>query len=160
MKKILIRASLIAVGLFVILQFFQPDKTNPSVDLAQRIDQHVPTSPAVAQLLRKACFDCHSNETRWPWYSHVSPVSWLVSRDVSAGRENLNFSEWGSYEMRRQVGRLGAIAEEVEAGTMPMPIYITMHAEADLSAKERDSLIAWAEASREYLVQLSREEAE
>ncbi len=152
MKKIVLRGVLVAAGLFVLLQVFQPDRTNPPVDPAQQIEQHHPASPAVAGLLRKACFDCHSNDTRWPWYSYVAPVSWLVSRDVSVGRKHLNFSEWGSYEARRQVGRLGAIAEEVGSGAMPLPIYISMHSEADLSAEERDSLVAWAETSREYLI--------
>ncbi|MGB2959872.1 MAG: heme-binding domain-containing protein [Bacteroidota bacterium] len=154
MKKIAVRVLLVGAAIFVVMQFFQPDRSNPPVDLAQRIEQHVTASPAVAHLLRNACFDCHSNETRWPWYSHVSPVSWLVSRDVSVGREHLNFSEWGSYKTRSQIGRLGAIAEEVEAGTMPLPIYISMHDEADLSAEERDSLAAWADTSREYLIQV------
>ncbi len=157
MKKIAVRGLLVAAGLFAVMQFFQPNTSNPPVDLAQRIEEHVTASPAVAHLLRNACFDCHSNETRWPWYSHVSPVSWLVSRDVSAGRDNLNFSEWGSYKTRSQIGRLGAIAEEVETGAMPLPIYISMHDEADISAEERDSLVAWAETSREYLIQLAGE---
>jgi len=156
MRKLVLRVLLVAAGLLVLLQVFQPDRTNPPVDPAQQIEQHIPASPAVAGLLRKACFDCHSNETRWPWYSYVAPVSWLVSGDVSEGREHLNLSEWGSYEMRSQVGRLGAIAEEVQTGTMPLPIYISMHGEADLSAEERDSLVAWAQTSRDYLIHTTR----
>ena len=159
MKKIVVRALLVGAGLFLVIQIFQPERNNLPVDPALRIEQHVPPSPAVAGLLRKACFDCHSNETRWPWYSYVAPVSWLVSGDVSNGRKNLNFSEWGSYETRSRIGRLGAIAEEVGAGTMPMPIYISMHPDADLSGGERDSLMAWAEAGRAKLIQLEREEA-
>ena len=159
MKRIFLRGLLVAAGLFVVIQLIQPDRTNPPIKPDIRIDVLVPVSPRVMTLLRNACFDCHSNETRWPWYSYVAPVSWLVSRDVSVGRENMNFSEWGSYDSRAQIGRLGAIAEEIEGGTMPLPIYITMHTEADLSNAERDSIVAWAETAREQLIERTRTDA-
>jgi hypothetical protein len=158
MKKIFVRGLLVVAGVFVAIQLIQPDRTNPPVNPDNRIESLVPVSPRVASLLRNACFDCHSNETSWPWYSYVAPVSWLVSRDVSVGRGHINFSEWGSYDSRAQIGRLGAIAEKVESGRMPLPNYITMHAEADLSPEERGAIVAWAETAREQLIEQARME--
>jgi hypothetical protein len=102
-------------------------------------------------LLRAACFDCHSQEARFPWYSHVAPVSWLVARDINIGRENLDFSYWGNLSKRERLAALGEISEEVENGNMPMPIYVTMHPEADLSKEQREAIIQWAENAAEEL---------
>ena len=146
----------LALGvLFLLLQLIQPERTNPPAS-ADDLRRHLPASPRVAGLLRAACFDCHSNQTRWPWYSYVAPVSWLVSRDVEEGRKHLNFSQWGSYERRKQIGRLGAVGEEVGNGEMPLPIYAAMHEEAKLSKEDRDSLVAWAEQMRGLLVDQDR----
>lgn len=155
MKKTGARVALIIVALLLLIQLIQPERANPPVT-NDTLGEHLPLSPRVAGLLRSACFDCHSNETRWPWYSYVAPVSWLVSRDVSTGRENLNFSSWGSYDRRKQISRLGAVADEVGEGAMPLPIYVTMHAEANLAEQDRDSLVAWAELMREVLIDQER----
>jgi len=87
-------------------------------------------------LVRRACFDCHSNEVRWPWYSHVAPMSWLVQRDVDRGRRELNFSEWD----RRQ-GKADDAAEEVREGRMPPWFYLPVHPEARLSPAEKSDLL-------------------
>ena len=91
--------------------------------------------PETRALAERACFDCHSNETRWPWYSHVAPTSWLVQRHVDEGREELNFSAWtGDAEAAREA------AEAVVDGSMPPRSYTLLHSEAKLSAGERDQL--------------------
>ena len=94
------------------------------------------SSPAVRALAQRACFDCHSNETRWPWYSHIAPVSWLVQHDVIEGRETLNFSEWN-----RPHQEVKDVAKEVLDGDMPPATYTPLHREAVLSAPERQALI-------------------
>jgi cytochrome c551/c552 len=96
-------------------------------------------SPQTRDLVHRACYDCHSNETVWPWYSNVAPVSWLVQRDVNGGRRHLNFSEWDQPQRHAK-----DVAEEVKEGEMPPWFYLPMHPAAKLSDTEKDTLIAGA----------------
>ncbi len=98
----------------------------------------------VAAVLEKACADCHSHRTRWPWYSRVAPVSWLVSHDVEEGREHLNLSTWGTLEPRRQQRLREEMWEEVAEREMPLPAYRFAHPEARLSDRDLSVLRSWA----------------
>ena len=131
--------------LLVAIQFFRPERSNPSPDPAVELSAQVSVPPAVRSILERSCFDCHSNQTRWPWYSHIAPVSWLVARDVEEGRGRLNFSEWGSYKHGRRVARLEMLINEVDRGEMPPSSYLLMHGGAALSEADKDTLCAWAE---------------
>ena len=108
-------------------------------------------TPPVSRLVTTACFDCHSNETRWPWYSYVAPVSWLVADDVASGRRHLNFSEWGKYPKSKRVLKLGQIYEQVSKGEMPIQQYLYIHSDARLTAADRDSITDWTERERDKL---------
>lgn len=108
-------------------------------------------SDSVSRLLKNACYDCHSNGTKYPWYSYVAPVSWLVERDTRIGRENLNFSDWETFSKMDKAKILDELIEEVEGGNMPMPIYILMHPEAKLSLSDRKLLIEWSDEFAESL---------
>jgi hypothetical protein len=108
----------------------------------------VPTSPAVKVVLRRACYDCHSNETRWPWYARIAPVSWLVARDVRKGRAELNFSIWDQYSSKQQVKKLKESWEKVAEGEMPPWFYLPVHRDARLSAEDRALLRQWAREPR------------
>jgi hypothetical protein len=99
----------------------------------------------VGQLLRASCYDCHSNETHYPWYSYVAPAKWLVIRDVEQGRSNLNFSEWDTLKARDKVKLLDEMAEEVDDGTMPMPIYTFIHRGAALDESDKKMFTEWTE---------------
>ena len=125
-------------ALLVLIQLVRPSQTNPpSTGTIQ--------APAeVITLLERACYDCHSNETKWPWYSQVAPVSWLVSRDVNDARKHLNFSEWENYEAGRKLKKLEELVEEVGEGEMPLAIYVPLHPEAKLTAADRSVLVEWA----------------
>ncbi|MCK5571546.1 MAG: heme-binding domain-containing protein, partial [Bacteroidetes bacterium] len=138
MKKSLSRAAIILVLLFILIQLVRPERTNPPIEPVHRLESVLNVPEEVRSLLRAACYDCHSNETAWPWYSNISPVSWLMARDVTEGRRQLNFSEWGTYESRSQIGRLEQIAKEVSDERMPLPIYLPLHPEAQLTGEERD----------------------
>ncbi|MHB0871518.1 MAG: heme-binding domain-containing protein [Chloroflexota bacterium] len=105
--------------------------TNPPVRAEPAWD-----SPRTRELAVRACFDCHSNQTVWPWYSQVAPVSWLVQRDVEKGRRELNFSEWGLRQEEAEDA-----SEEVQKGKMPPLIYTLMHSEATLTSSERQELV-------------------
>jgi hypothetical protein len=104
----------------------------------------------VTGLLRRACFDCHSNDTRWPWYSSVPPASWLVAHDVRGGRGQLNFSEWGRYNPFDRADLLDKACREVSKRRMPLWQYRLLHSEARLSAQDVALLCGWShdEATR------------
>jgi hypothetical protein len=126
------------VGVFLLIQFipYGRDHTNPPISMEPDWD-----SPETKALATGACFDCHSNETEWPWYTNVAPVSWLVQRDVQEGRETLNFSEWD-----RPQGEL-EVAEAISEGSMPPWYYSILHSGARLSAQEEQQLIAGLRAT-------------
>ena len=102
----------------------------------------------VRSLLESSCYDCHSNQTVWPWYSHVAPVSWLVYRDVRKARDELNFSLWGEYTDRKRDHKLEEIEEYVSEGEMPLKIYLPLHPDARLSDADRQTLVDWAGTER------------
>ncbi len=121
----------------VAAQLVRPARENPPVtgDLPAPADVH--------QLLRRACYDCHSHETVWPWYAQVAPTSWLLAHDVDEGREKVNFSTWDTLGPGKRAKRLRKSAQEVEEGEMPPWQYRLVHPEARLSDVERTRLVAW-----------------
>ena len=137
-RKIVIAAVALIV-VFLVIQLVPVDRTNPPVTA----DFDGP--PEVARVLRASCYDCHSNESSWPWYSHVAPASWLVAHDVEEAREHLNFSDWGSLDHSRRVRLAEEIWEEVEEGEMPMKIYLLAHSEARLDDRSMTLLREWSE---------------
>ncbi|MGP8199267.1 MAG: heme-binding domain-containing protein [Limisphaerales bacterium] len=139
------RIGVLAVVAVIALQLTNPPRQSPPV--LQRHDVLATNAPppAVAALLKNSCYDCHSFETKWPWYSRIAPVSWYVARDVNAARASLNFSEWPHDDDRRARKRWRRIADEVQNGEMPPPSYSWMHRQARLDARQRAELAGWAE---------------
>jgi hypothetical protein len=134
-----IRWSLLGILLLLVaIQFVPVDRVNPPVEA------EVPAPANVRAILRRACYDCHSNETVWPWYSQVAPVSWLVVRDVREGREELNFSTWNRITTQKQVKKLKKSWKEVAKGDMPPWYYLSIHRDATLSAEDSTALRNWA----------------
>ena len=132
------RIVLIALAVFVLgIQLVPVNRTNPPVR------GEVEAPPEVMRVIEESCYDCHSNQVRWPWYAYVAPVSWLVVHDVNEGREHLNFSGWGSYDAEERAEKLEEIWEEVEEGEMPLDKYLWIHREARLTDADRDALYAW-----------------
>ncbi len=142
LKRILLGLAAVAVG----IQFVQPDRTNPSSDPAGSFEAVVRPSPQSAAIIQRACQDCHSNQTVWPWYSKVAPMSWLVADDVKDGRAKLNFSEWNRLSPELSRRRMGAICKEVREGDMPLWQYRIVHAESKLTAGDVSALCALASA--------------
>ena len=133
-KRFLFILAVVAIA----IQLVPISRTNP----AGRGEPEAP--PEVRSVLRRACYDCHSHETRWPWYASVAPVSWLVGSDVAEGRQELNFSQWEALSPERQAKRRRRIGREVASGDMPPWYYVVMHPSAKLSAEDRRSLQSWA----------------
>jgi hypothetical protein len=125
---------LVAVG----IQFVPVDRTNPPVQAV------VAAPPEVYDVLERSCFNCHSNQTEWPWYSYVAPVSWLVVRHVNEARQEMNFTEWNTLSPGEQSDKIKECWEEVEEGRMPLPSYVRMHPEARLSEMDRAFIRDWA----------------
>lgn len=138
-KKILV--SLVAI--LVLIQLVRIDKTNPTYTLKNDFIEIVNPDADIAAIIKSACYDCHSNQSKYPWYSNVAPVSWLVKNHINEGREHFNFSEWGSYSAEDRKDILKECAEEVEAGVMPMKAYVLLHAEAKLSSEQKKKLVSF-----------------
>lgn len=151
MEKALKRLALGLLVLAAVIQFFRPDRTNPPSVPEQEIGAHLKLSPEVRSLLDRSCRDCHSHQTRWPWYSNVAPFSWVLVDDVARGRQELNFSTWGRYTREEQLELLGKICKEVEEGGMPLPSYQLLHPRSRLSRQDVELLCAWARRSESQL---------
>ena len=142
-KKIARWTALIFFLAFVGIQFVRPDRTNPEFDRGKDLAGTADLDSTCVSIFRRSCYDCHSMETRWPWYSNIAPVSWLLANDVHTGRRHLNFSIWGKYAKTRRLKSLDDIRDELSSGDMPLPQYLLIHAEARLSPAEKDSLLVW-----------------
>jgi hypothetical protein len=128
------RLGLLAAILGIVLlaiQLVPVERSNPPVE------GEMPAPPEVREVLRRACYDCHSNETVWPWYSHVAPVSWLLAHDVGEGRRELNYSRWSSYSPKRQAKLRKETWKEVDEREMPPWYYLPMHPAARLGEADR-----------------------
>ncbi len=124
--------------LIIVIQFIPVKKDNPPAFS----DFEGPEN--IKAILKRSCYDCHSNLTRWPWYSQIAPISWLISDDVHEGREHLNFSKWDSYSSKKQANKIEEIWEHVEKGEMPIKAYLYLHSKARLSAADKEALKNWA----------------
>lgn len=151
MKKALKWVGIGLLAAFVIIQFFRPERENPASIAGQSIWADPTMTPKVEQILRRSCNDCHSNETVWPWYSNIAPVSWLVADDVEEGRKHLNFSTWLTRPAEKREHKLEELAEEVQKRGMPLPIYLIAHGDAALSNEEIAALKEWSDAARRQL---------
>jgi cytochrome c553 len=152
MLRKFMKRSLIALALlFVSLQFIRPARTNPAIDPARTIQAHTQLTPEVEAILARACLDCHSHQTRWPWYSHVAPVSWFVIDHVNHGRSHLNFSEWMKNDRVKTLKQLEEIEEEVNSHSMPLSSYTLMHRKAKLSEADIRTITEWAQSERRRL---------
>lgn len=158
MKKWVWRSLLFLIVLAGLIQFARPERTNPSSDPAQHIKAVMPVHPEVAAALNRSCNDCHSNNTVWPWYSNVAPVSWLVANDVNEGREELNFSSWAAYDGGKQQKLLGEICKEVRSGEMPNAQYLLIHPKARLTASEQTAICSWTQSTAPATAQKHEQE--
>jgi hypothetical protein len=128
----------------IVVQFVQPDRFTPPVNPAAAFESVARPSAELAAVVARACRDCHSYETVWPWYGRVAPVSWLVANDVQAGRAHLNFSEWSFLSPEMSRAKLSQACQEVRRGDMPLWQYKLMHPAARLSAADIESFCTGA----------------
>lgn len=151
MPAVVVRASLALVVVVLALQVRQPDRTNPPVDPAAILQRHVTVPPDVKALLDRACRDCHSNETQWPVYAYIAPISWDIGRHVRDGRDAMNFSEWSRYDADAASDLLLEMCRRVRKDEMPLPSYLRLHRSARLAPPDIERLCQWTSETRKAL---------
>lgn len=151
---------IIVVGsvIFIMIQFIQPNRSNPAVDASMTMQSQLKIPENIASLMERGCKDCHSNQTVWPFYSYIAPASWLVSYDVMEGRKYFNMSEWGTYKEGKKIQKLSGIYQAVSDRSMPLPKYIPLHPEANFTDQERELLSSWAQKKAEEMMGTEDEE--
>lgn len=153
MKRLFSFILIVALIAFAAIQFVnRPEKIAEPVnenDIIELLD----VNTEMAGLLKNACYDCHSNQPKYPWYANVAPVSWTIAEHIEHGRDELNFSEWGTYSKRKRDHKLEEMVEEVEVGNMPLPNYVLLHPKANLTAEQFDMLKTWVSEMREQIAQ-------
>ncbi len=130
-------------ALLIIIQLVRIDKNNPPADPENDYLSIVNPPSETTQLIKASCYDCHSNHTRYPWYSNVAPVSWLLRNHIVEGRKHLNFSEWAAYDAEKQAHKTEECAEVIGEKEMPMKGYVWLHPEARLSDAQRQQMMEW-----------------
>jgi heme-binding protein len=145
-KKIL----MVLLALLIIIQFFRPAKNISTTAAPNDIALHFTVPDNVHDVLKKSCYDCHSNNTAYPWYNNIQPVAWWLQNHVSEGKHELNFNEFASYPAKKQYHKLKSIIDSQNDGWMPLDSYLWIHKDAILDKEQKESLIKWADSlSRE-----------
>jgi len=147
LKKVLV----VLLVILVAIQFIRPDKNIGNSYGANDITQAIATSNEVKTILDKACMDCHSNNTAYPWYNNIQPIAFWLNNHVEEGKEELNFSEFKTYKLKRQDHKLEEIVEMIDENEMPLSSYTIIHKEAKLTDSEKQLIIDWANAGRTEL---------
>lgn len=148
MKKILKYLAIVLIVALVVIQFInRPEKISEPVTDNDIIGV-LNVQPEIANLLKTACYDCHSNQPRYPWYSEIAPFSWWIGEHIEHGRDELNFSDWATFSKRKRDHKLEEVVEEVEEGHMPLPKYTWMHSDARLSDEQIKMLKDWVTSER------------
>jgi hypothetical protein len=148
MNKARVRKVLLALAVFLVgIQFVQPSRTNPPVSPSRTLPAHVKIPEEVYSSLIRSCGDCHSNQTHWPWYSGVAPLSWVITDDVNEGRRNMNFEDWEALgDGKKANDRLIDICSEIKQKGMPLFSYRIFHRRTRLNDQEISSICAWSES--------------
>ena len=142
--------AVVVLGL-VVIQFIRPTRHALPDDPSKDFVHQLRPPQQVETILRASCYDCHSFETRYPWYAEVQPVGWWMDGHIQTARRELNFSEFGSYRLRRRFIKLQQMGEQVDQGDMPLPSYLIIHTDAKLSQEQKDLLIQWVNATRDSI---------
>lgn len=153
MKKIIKPIALVLLAALIIIQFFRPEKNLSSSETiaANDISKLYPVPQEVASILQTSCYDCHSNNTHYPWYSNFQPVAWWLADHVKEGKKEINFSEFASYRIGKQYRKLEKMNSEVKEGEMPLESYTFIHGDAKLNPAQKEKLMSWASEIRDSI---------
>ncbi len=142
---------LILLIVFIAIQFIQPARNKSGQVLPTDFSKAVSVPENVKMILQTACYDCHSNNTNYPWYTYVQPVGWILNNHIINGKKELNFSDFGSYPIRKQQSKLKAIADQIKDGEMPLYSYTIIHKNARLSKEQKVLITGWAQKAQDSL---------
>ncbi len=137
---------------FIIIQFFQPAKNSAKASTDNEIIFRLQIPINVKKNIVNACYDCHSNNTRYPLYAKIAPISWLLNNDIKEAKVKMNFSEWGQYDKMKQLKLLTDICDELTAGEMPLKAYVFMHSNAKLNPDQVNEICKWTEDAGEEVL--------
>lgn len=146
---------LVLLAALILIQLVQPAQNKSKELLPTDLTTTLDIPLKVQNILKVACYDCHSNNTNYPWYARIQPFGWLLANHIKEGKAELNFSEFGAYSKRRQISKLNGIAHSIKDGSMPLSSYTMLHKNARLSKQEKALLIDWASETKDSL-QLNR----
>lgn len=149
--RLIKKIGLVLIVVFIAIQFMQPARNKSDLVLPTDISKLVVIPDSVQVILKNACYDCHSNNTSYPWYSNIQPMAWLMARHIRQGKAALNFSEFGNYSSRKQLSKLTGITNSIRDDIMPISSYKWMHKSARLTKDEKELLINWVQQSKDSL---------
>lgn len=147
-KKIILFALLIA---FIAIQFVRPARNYSGQASLDYIGRVFTVPKKVDAILKSSCYDCHSNNTRYPWYAEIQPSGWWLAYHIKKGKSELNFDEFGTYSKRRQDSKMKSIENSIKDGTMPLPSYLWIHKNAKLTKEDKSLLLNWVKKTRDSL---------
>ena len=137
---------LVLVVIFVLIQLYRPEKNTSSETLPTDFLVVTKANKTVASMIKTSCYDCHSNNTNYAWHTEIAPISWWIAHHVEEAKEELNFSEWGSFSDKRKAKKIKEMIEELEEREMPLKTYLPMHPEAKLSDNQLNELLTWVKS--------------
>ena len=137
-------------ALLLVCQIIPLNRRNPPFEPSQTLYATQAVPKDVKAVFERSCKNCHSDDTAWPWYSYIAPISWVIVGDVNRARRHMNFSEWGSYSANKRAEKLESICEQLVDGDMPDRKYMLLHREARTSPQERSAVCQWTDDAREY----------
>lgn len=146
-KKIL----LILIAIFVIIQFIRPTRNVSNTVSANDISKQYTVPADVQNILKVSCNDCHSNNTKYPWYTNIQPVGWWMQRHVDDGKKEIDFSEFATYTAKRQHHKMEEVIEQIKKDHMPLDSYLWIHKDAKLSQQQKETLVNWADQLRQQI---------
>jgi hypothetical protein len=153
MKKLIRIVAILALIALVIMQFIRPDKNNGGYESVMAFEKETKPSIQVASILKETCYDCHSDQTKYPWYAEIAPVSFWLDEHIENGKKHFNVSAWESYSVKKKDHKLEELIEMIEEKEMPLDSYTWLH--DDLTEEERTLLIQWTTLTRlQYKEQL------
>ncbi len=134
---------LTAIGILVLIQVIRIDTVNPEVNPDEDFLMMTQAPQEIADIVKTSCYDCHSHQTNYPWYSQIAPASWFLKKHINEGRKHLNFSKWADYPAEKQISKQKECVEEIEENGMPLKSYMIIHSDAKLTPASRQALINW-----------------
>ena len=151
MKKFFKRFSLLLLLVFIVIQFFRPAKNKSEGISANDITKKYAVPDSVLAILKTSCYDCHSNNTGYPWYNNIQPVAWWLKNHIDEGKRGLNFSEFTTYRIGKQYRRLDDINKQIKEGEMPLESYTLIHGYAKLSNQQKLTVANWVTVLRDSI---------